>query len=67
MRRTIDDRNHSHERARLRWARRLARRLHVNSVPTFFLVRHGHRPRELRYDDFRPRSFTRPIDRVLRR
>ena len=66
-RRTIDARNHAHEEARLRWAERLARRLHVDSTPTFFLVRRGHKPHELRYRDFSRRSFTRPIDRALKR
>jgi protein-disulfide isomerase len=63
---TIDHRNGAHEKRRIRAAWRLAKRLDVNSVPTFFIVRRGHRPRELRYHDFRRRSFTRPIDRALR-
>jgi hypothetical protein len=66
-RHAIDHRNGAHERSRIRAAWRLAKRLHVNYTPALFIARRGHRPRELRYRDFRKRSFTRPIDRALRR
>lgn len=65
-RHAIDHRNGAHEKSRIRAAWRLAKHLHVNYTPAFFIVRRGHRPRELRYRDFRKRSFTRPIDRALR-